>query len=141
MKYTQEYIYDDKGQMPVDIVRDIVAIGKKYAGKRMTVTLTNNRKRTSPQNRWLHAVINLISNWMRNDAKERGDELYYEINPEVTKLWIKQKFLGYYEDEKHEKHLRETRNLTTIECNELFELLQRHFAPLGLDIPEPNEYK
>jgi hypothetical protein len=75
---------------------------------------------------------------MREQAKSQGQEDYYTINEETTKLWIKQTFLGY-EEIKGERHLRHSSRLSTIECNELFDLLQKHFSPLGLNLPDPGQ--
>ena len=85
-------------------------------------------QRSLPQNNWFHAINKMISDFMRQSAKDQGNELYYEINEETTKLWIKQKFLGY-EEIKGERHLRHTRDLKTFEMNELWELLQKHLCP------------
>lgn len=114
------------------------SIFRAYPDKWMMLSATNERKRTIKQNSWLHAVITLVSDFLRSQAKEQGNEKYYEINPDTTKLWIKQTFLGY-EEIKGERHLRHSSKLSTIECNELFDLLQKHFSPLGLNLPDPNQ--
>lgn len=138
MKELLEYTVEADGKIPQMEAVKIREIHKKYSGKFLRLIVTNERTRTNPQNNWLHAVIELITNFLRTTAKESGDENYYTINEETTKLWIKQKFLGY-EEINGERQLRKTSKLKTFECNELFENLQRYFAPLGLDIPSPNE--
>lgn len=107
-------------------------------GKRLTIIVTTEITRTLPQNNWFHAIVQLITDFNRKNAKERGDENYYKINFDRTKLWIKDEFLGY-EEVNGERQLRKTSRLKTFEMTELWDNLQRYFSPLGLDIPSPNE--
>jgi len=139
MKENFEYTVENCGSIPVDINEQIVSIHRKYAGKKLRLELTNERKRTLPQNSWFHAINKMICAYLRNQRKEQGDENYYKIDEEWTKYWIKVNFLGYELDENGEKRLRKTSNLKTFEMAELWENLQRYFAPRGLDIPNPNE--
>jgi len=138
VKEQLEYTVEQDGKIPIVEAVKIRDIHKKYSGKFLRLIVTNERTRTNPQNNWLHAVIELITKYLRTTAKENGDENYYTINEETTKLWIKQKFLGYVEVN-GERQLRKTSNLKTFEMNELLQNLQIYFAPLGLDIPSPNE--
>jgi hypothetical protein len=138
MKEYLDFTVEANGTMPVNESLRVKQILKEKAGKWLRFMITNERKRSIPQNSWLHAVITLISDFLRSQAREQGNEKYYEINPDTTKLWIKQTFLGYEEINK-ERHLRHTSKLTTIECNELFDLLQKHFSPLGLNLPDPGQ--
>jgi hypothetical protein len=138
MKKDFTYIVQD-GKPPLEVSQELRDIHKKYSGKQLTLTISNERKRTNPQNNWFHHVNKLIADFMRAYKKEHGDENYYKVNEETTKLWIKQEFLGYTEDEKHERHLRKTSNLKTFEMNELWQQLQVFFSPFGLNIPDPNQ--
>jgi hypothetical protein len=122
----------------LEIVSWIKEVFRAHPDKWMRIIVSNERKRSILQNSWLHAVIKIISDFMRNQAKEQGQEDYYTINEETTKLWIKQKFLGY-EEIQGERHLRHTSKLSTIECNELFDLLQQHFSKYGLNLPDPGQ--
>jgi len=140
MKENFEYIVENCGSIPVDINEQIVSIHRKYAGKKLRLELTNERKRSLQQNSWFHAINKMICAYLRNQRKEQGDENYYKIDEEWTKYWIKVNFLGYELDENGEKQLRKTSKLKTIEMAELCENLQRYFAPRGLDIPSPEEY-
>ena len=126
------------GKLPVGIANQIKEIVKNRAGKFLRFILTNEKTRTIPQNSWFHAIVKIISDFSRQQAKNQGNEKYYEINEETTKLWIKQKFLGY-EEISGERHLRKSRNLKTFEMAELWENLQRYFSPMGLNIPDPNQ--
>ena len=141
MKEVFEYTINELGNIPADVEDKMFNIHRKYAGKKMQLTLTNERKRTTPQNSWFHKVNSLVCAYLRNKRKEQGDEDYYKIDEEWTKYWIKVNFLGYELDENGEKRLRKTSNLKTFEMNELWENLQIYFAPRGLDIPNPNEDK
>jgi len=126
------------GKLPVGIANQIKEIVKNRAGKFLRFILTNEKTRTIPQNSWFHVVVKIISDFLRQQAKDQGNEKYYEINEETTKIWIKQTFLGY-EEIKGERHLRKSRNLKTFEMAELWELLQKYFSPMGLNIPDPNQ--
>jgi hypothetical protein len=140
MKEQFEYIVSNRGSIPVDISEKVIGIHRKYVGKKLRLEITNERKRSNAQNRWFHEINNMITEFLRNERKQQGDEDYYKIDEETTKLWIKQNFLGYELDENGEKKLRRTSKLKTFEMAELCENLQRFFAPRGLDIPSPNEY-
>lgn len=124
--------------MPGKIKLALTEIHMKNKGKQIRLGITNERKRSLKQNSWFHKIITDIALFLRNQAKEQGNENYYEVNEETTKLWVKQKFLGY-EEINGEKHLRKSSKLTTFEMNELWENLQIYFAPKGLDIKNPNE--
>lgn len=138
MKKQFIYIVQPDFKPPADVFAELKEIHKKYVGKQLCMDISNERKRTLPQNSWLHHIVKLITDFERARAKEAGDEFYYKINEERTKLEIKEEFLGYKEIN-GERHLRKTRNLKTFEMTELWENLQIHYAPLGLDIPCPNE--
>jgi hypothetical protein len=126
------------GKLPVGIANQIKEIVKNRAGKFLRFILTNEKTRTIPQNSWFHVVVKIISDFLRQQAKDQGNEKYYEINEETTKLLINQKFLGY-EEINGERHLRKSRNLKTFEMAELWADLQRYFSPMGLNIPDPNQ--
>ena len=138
MKKEFVYIVQPDFKPPANVSSEIKEIHKKYSGKQLTLTISNERKRTNLQNNWFHHVNKLIADFMRAYKKEQGDENYYKVNEETTKLWIKQEFLGYVEIE-GERHLRKTSNLKTFEMNELFEQLQVYFSPFNLNIPDPNQ--
>lgn len=138
MKEQWIYIVGEDGYPPPDIKEKMREFHKLNIGKQVNNTITNERPRSLVQNNWFHRVNKLISDFTRNNAKERGDEHYYKINEERTKLWIKEEFLGYVEID-GERQLRKTSKLKTFEMNELWGNLQIYFAPLGLDIPNPNE--
>ena len=138
MKEQKSYIVEPDGMPPKDISHWLRTIHKGHIGKQLSMTVTNERIRSIKQNSWLHKVIDMITQFTRGRAKESGDENYYKINNETTKLWIKQEFLGY-EEINGERHLRKTSNLKTFEMNELWENLQIYFAPLDLILPDPNQ--
>jgi len=138
MKKQFNYTVDAGGHAPKEVLLEIEKIHLANIGKQMRIGITNEKKRSLSQNSYFHLINKLISDFLRNEAKEQGNENYYEINEETTKLWVKQKFLGY-ELIDGEKHLRRTSKLKTFEMNELWENLQIYFAPKGLDIPNPNE--
>jgi hypothetical protein len=132
------YTVQENGMPPLEASQKIKEFHRANIGKKITTTLSNEHIRSLVQNNWLHAVIQLITDFERALAKEAGDEKYYRITTERKKLEIKEEFLGYVEVN-GELKLRATHNLKTFECNELFENLQIYYAPLGLDIPSPNE--
>ncbi len=126
------------GKIPEPQATQIREFHKKMAGKQVNTKSSNERQRSVPQNNWLHKVIQLITDFVRESKKERGDPEYYKVTFDRTKLWVKEEFLGYVEID-GELQLRKTSNLKTFEMNELWDNLQIYFAPLGLDIPSPNE--
>jgi len=126
------------GKIPEPQATQIREFHKKMAGKQVNTKSSNERQRSVPQNNWFHKINAMVSAYLRADAKEQGNAEYYKINEETTKIWIKQEFLGYVEVD-GELQLRKTSNLKTFEMNELYENLQVYFAPLGLDLPSPNE--
>ena len=132
------YNVTEDGRIPEPQATQIREFHKKNAGKQVNTRSTNERPRSLEQNNWLHKIIEMVTDFMRADAKERGDENYYRINTDRTKLWIKEEFLGYVEVN-GERQLRKTSNLKTFEMNELWQNLQIYFAPLGLDLPDPNQ--
>lgn len=138
MKEQLEYIVSEEGKAPIEITKTVLAFQRKNIGKKIRLEITNERKRSNQQNAWFHLVNKMICDYLREQRKQQGDEDYYKIDEETTKLWIKQEFLGYELDENGEKRLRRTRNLKTFEMNELWENLQIYFSPRGLDIPNPN---
>ena len=138
MREQIDLIVEKDGKLPkmeTEKIRDII---RSRAGRFLRIILTNEKKRSIEQNSWFHVVNKMIADFLRQQSKEQGNEKYYEINEETTKLWIKQKFLGYEEIE-GERYLRKTRNLKTFEMNQLWEDLQLYFAPKGLNIPDPNQ--
>lgn len=138
MKEQRLYIVEPNGFPPKDISTWLREIHSRNIGKQLSMTITNERKRTTAQNSWFHKINSMIAEFLRNQAKESGDENYYKINEDTTKLWIKQEFLGY-EEINGERHLRKTSKLKTFEMNELWENLQIYFAPLDLILPDPNQ--
>ena len=135
MKYHKEFDFDEEGNIPLELSNDIRKIGLRYKGKHFQINLDNETKRTIPQNSGLHLYINIITTFLRESKKQRGDEEYYKINFDRVKLWIREEFLGY-EEINRERQLRHTSNLNKIQMIELFENLQIYFAPLGLELPE-----
>ena len=139
MKLARKFNFTEQGKVPEEISIQVVNIGKKYPNKEFEILLTNEKKRSSPQNRWLHGIaIPMITQFLRETKKDRGEEDYYKINEDSIKLWIKEKFLGY-EEINGEKYLRRTSKLNTIQFMELKEALQIYWAPKGLNIPDPKE--
>lgn len=138
MKKHLIYKVTEDGLPPQEQSRIIREYHKKHIGKRVEMTLDDSRRRTTPQNSWFHKIINMITEFKRETAKDNGDESYYMISEERVKLEIKEKYLGW-EEVDGQKRLRHTRNLSTIQMNELWEALQIEYAPLGLYLPDPNE--
>ena len=114
------------------------SVFRAHPDKYMKIIITNERKRTIPQNSWLHFVIKLIADFMRAEAKDQGNEDFWMIDEESTKRWIKEKFLGS-EEVNGERRLRHTAKLTTIEMTSLWEDMQLYFSPRGLRLPDPNQ--
>ena len=135
---TEQRTFYGTNESYLELLKWLKEVFRVFKDNRFFITVTNEIKRTLPQNSWFHKINTMVADYLRQQAKEQGKEDYYKINEETTKLWIKQEFLGYVEIN-GERHLRKTRNLKTFEMNELWEQLQRYFAPLGLDIPNPNE--
>lgn len=139
MKKQFDYIVPEEGEIPLEVLESFDFMHKKYTGKRMRVEITNEHKRTNLQNSWFHKINSMITTYLRSKAKDEGNAEYYKLDEETTKLWIKQEFLGYELDKNGEKKLRRTSNLKTFEMNELWQNLQVYFAPLGLNLPDPNQ--
>lgn len=139
MKRQFNYTVGSDGKIPLDIMQEIEKIHQNNPCKQMRLGITNERKRSLVQNAWFHKINSIITVFLRQQAKEQGNELYYEIDEDTTKHWIKKKFLGYVLDETGEKVLRKTSKLKTFEMNQLWQDLQIYFAPRGLDLPNPNE--
>jgi len=138
MKERLTYRINDKGLPPDEQSRIIKEFHRKRIGKRITMILDDSNKRSTEQNSWFHKIVDLITNFEREMAKDSGDETYYRISNERVKLEIKEEFLGW-EEINGQKRLRRTSNLSTIQMNELWEALQIKYAPLGLIIPDPNQ--
>ena len=139
MKKQFNYTVTQDGHMPAETREELRKIHLANIGKQIRLGITNEKKRSLSQNSYFHLINKMIADFLRAQAKDQGNELYYEINEETTKLWIKQKFLGYEEID-GERHLRHTSKLKTFEMNELWENLQIYFAPRGLNIPDPKQY-
>ncbi len=116
---------------------------KKHAGKAVYVEiLPPTKKRSSEQNRYLHAVA--IPHWAKFLAY-RGytqDEYGTPLSDEKTKSQLKETFLSFYEVSKttgkKTKLVKDTRNLTSKEFSTFLNdinlfLVDQNFAPL----PEP----
>lgn len=138
MKETHEYIVPEDGRCPVEIGLKIKEFNLKNVGKKITATFSNEKNRTLPQNSWFHKINSMVTEYLRNQAKEQGNEEWWQIDEDSTKIWIKQTFLGW-EEKDGEKKLRKTSNLKTFQMNELWEALQIYFAPKGLNLPDPNQ--
>ena len=135
---TEQRIYHCTNPEYLELLKWLKEVFRVMQGKRIFITISNEAKRSLPQNNYFHRVNKLITDFLRDQAKTQGNEEYYQINEESTKLWIRQKFLGYVEV-KGELTLRKTSNMKTFEMNELWASLQLYFSKLGLDIPDPNE--
>ena len=138
MKEYLDFTVEPDGTMPTDKSLRVKQILKERVGKWLRMMITNERQRTIPQNSYFHKIVQMITDFERALAKEAGDELYYKITFERKKLEIKEDFLGWVEVN-GKLELMHSSKLTTIQMNELWENLQIHYAPLGLDIPNPNE--
>ena len=138
MKETLIYRINDKGSPPEEQSRIIREYHRQRIGKRVELTLDDSIKRTTQQNSWFHKIVDMITKFERELAKDSGDENYYKISNERMKLEIKEKYLGW-EEKDGNIVLRQTSNLNTIQMNELWEALQINYAPLGLIIPDPNQ--
>lgn len=139
MKYIETYQITKDGGMPDESRARFVEFLKKNSGKFVEHSTTTDRKRTSLQNRWFHKVVTIITEFKREIAKDNGDEEYFKISEDRTKLEIKEQYLGW-EEVGGQKRLRHTSNLSTLQMNELWEGLQIEYAPQGLYIPNPNEF-
>ena len=108
---------------------------KYFEGKRFRMILTNDKKRTSEQNKyWWAVVIKTIADWLRSHGNDVTDNDVHEF--------IKMKYLGKKEviiNGKSFERYRGTTELTTQEFSDLKEKIQRDFAQKGLIIPDPNQ--
>lgn len=136
---TEQRTFYGTNESYLELLKWLKEVFRVFKDKRFFITVTNEIKRTLPQNSWFHKINTMITDFLRQQAKEQGNKEYYKINADTTKLWVKQEFLGYVEDAKGELQLRKTSNLKTFEMNQLWQDLQIYFAPLGLNLPDPNQ--
>lgn len=123
------------GKFPDKVRQLIVKEIQSLEGKRVRLELTKARKKRSIlQNNAYHGIaVKLITEFFRDKG--------YQVNESEVHEWIKSKFLGYdiyYINGEEIKILKSTANLTTMGMMTLYQDLQIYFAPLGLDIPDPD---
>lgn len=108
---------------------------KHFEGKRFRYILTNEKKRTSEQNKyWWAVVIKTIADWLRSHGNDVTDNDVHEF--------IKMKYLGKKEviiNGKSFERYKSTTELNTQEFSELKDKIQRDFAQKGLVISDPNQ--
>ena len=108
---------------------------QRYEAKRITITISDEKKRSTDQNRyWWGVVIRKITEWLQGNGNDVTDNDVHEF--------IKMKYLGEKEvkiDGKIYKRYRGTSELNTQEFADLVEKIQRDFAQRGLIIPDPNQ--
>ena len=110
-------------------------IAKSLEGKPCRVIITNEKQRSSEQNRyWWGVLIKAIANWLREAGNDVTDNDVHEF--------IKMKYLGKREviiNGKPFERYRSTTELNTDEFSELKEKIQRDFSTKGLVIPDPDQ--
>ena len=95
------------------------------------------RKRTNPQNAYLHAIpFMMIAKAM---TKKYGHKTG-KISMLMAKELMKRKFLDRWSEILQASYVMKTSKLSTIEFNQFVEKLQQYGAmDLNIDIPSPNE--
>lgn len=137
--YVAGELSSDGSTIKIENHKSILIYLQSMIGKRLSVNVELNYKERSPkQNRYLHGVILPC---IINFIKETSGETY---SKESVKAFIYTKILGY--ELVSEEFLGETvyrlkgkhfSDMNTKEFGVAVELLRGHFAPQGLEIPEP----
>lgn len=120
-----------------------LAVLKRLVGKPVRVALTRDyKKRTSPQNRYLHGVVYVdILEGMRERARELGSEPPFRSKLDVH-AWAKWKWLRtvrVFPGGEEEEVPGSTRKLTTKQFAEYVDSISLWGAERGLYVRKPHE--
>lgn len=132
---------EDKKSIILDFPKAMPRLLKKFSDKDLLIRIKIFRKkRTDAQNRYLHGVIcTKVRHWYLESQGEK-------ISNDEAKAYIYSHVLGYELQSKtildqevfimQGKHFSQ---MNTVEFNEAKEKVQKFFAPLGCNIPDPRE--
>ena len=120
-----------------------LAVLKRLVGKQVRIVLMRDyRKRTSPQNRYLHGVVYVdILEGMRERARELGCEPPFRSKLDVHE-WAKWKWLRtrrVFPGGEEEEMAGSTRKLTTKEFTDYVDSIAAWGAQRGIYVRRPNE--
>lgn len=108
---------------------------KTHDGRAVTISIERGGKRSNPQNRYLWScVYKIISEYTGYEIDEVHDICKSLFNEKV--LDVTNRDTGEVESVRIGGS---TAKLTTVEFMEYVEKIQRHFAEMGVVIPDPNE--
>lgn len=109
---------------------------KHFEAKRFRMILTNDKKRSTEQNSYIHAVVfPLIRDFFNEHKKE--DAIILTLAD--AKDWVQSEGYWGYKTIGKKTIPKRSSEATTAEMVEGIDKLQKDFAKWGLDIPSPNE--
>jgi len=109
---------------------------KHFEGKRFRMILTNEKKRSSEQNSYIHAVLFPMIKDFFNEHRKEGTQ---ELSIDDTKDWIRNRGYWGYKVIGKDTIPKSSSEATTAEMVNGVDKLQKDFANWGLDLPSPNE--
>lgn len=109
---------------------------KHFEGKRFRMILTNEKKRSSEQNSYIHAVLFPMIKDFFNEIKKEGSPV---LSLQDTKDWVQNRGYWGYKIIGKETIPKRSSEATTSEMVAGIDKLQKDFAGWGLVIPSPNE--
>ena len=109
---------------------------RRFEAKRFRMILTDEKKRSTEQNSYIHAVLFPLIRDFFNYIKKEGTP---DLDIDDTKDWIKQRGYWGYKQIGKDTIPKRSSEATTSEMVAGIDKLQIDFSKWGLEIPSPNE--
>lgn len=109
---------------------------RHFVGKRLRVVYTDEKKRSTEQNSYIHAVLFPMIKDFFNGIRKEGTPMW---DIQDTKDWVQSKGYWGYKVLGKETIPKRSSEATTAEMVNGVDKLQKDFANWGLDLPSPNE--
>ena len=109
---------------------------KAFEAKRCTVTIDNEKKRSTEQNAYIHAVVFPLIRDLFNDHSREGIKA---LKIDDAKDWVQSEGYWGYKMVGKKTIAKRSSEATTAEMVNGIEKLQMDFANWGLIIPDPDQ--
>ena len=111
-------------------------MAKRFNSKRCRIIFSDEIKRSTEQNSYIHAVVFPIIRDAFNDHRREGTP---QLSIEDIKDWVRDEGYWGYKTVGKKTIPKRSSEATTSEMVSGIEKLQIYFGKLGIDIPSPNE--
>lgn len=109
---------------------------KNFEAKRLRVILTDEKKRSTEQNSYIHAVLFPLIRDFFNEIKKENTPM---LTIQDAKDWVQSEGYWGYKTIGKKTIPKRSSEASTSEMVAGVDKLQKDFAKWGLDIPSPNE--